>query len=266
MAIRLRPTGSPKRAATVPSANSRPNNQLMPTPKPRSPPAEVICTPVAQQRRPVGGGRVRAELGDQFLIAAARSQDHHGRQPAHPEHDQPGCGPKDDRTASLAGLDRGRDPESVHAALLGRCVHQREERPFDVDAVRIQGADQAPVGQHTDPVGDPGHLVQVVAGHQNAGPSCGPSQQGLAQRDDPGRVEGIGRLVEHDEVGTVLQGRRQPESLLVAQRHPARPNVGVPAQIELVQDSFDRWWGCRPSARERSRAARDRLVRPSRSP
>ena len=61
----------------------------------------------------------------------------------------------------------------------------------------------------------------------------------LADLDDPGRVEAVRRLVEHDEPRPAEQRERDAEALLHAQRERAGLRVGARCQIDEREQLVD---------------------------
>ena len=71
---------------------------------------------------------------------------------------------------------------------------------------------------------------------------CSPAQraQQLADLDDAGGVERVGRLVEDEQLGTVQQRPGEGEPLLVAEREHLGAPVGEPAEPQQLDDLGDR--------------------------
>jgi hypothetical protein len=91
------------------------------------------------------------------------------------------------------------------------------------------------------------HEVELVAGEQHGAAVSGPQPQGLGQARHRHRVQAGERLVEHDDLRIVHQGRGQLETLL----HTARELVGAIAppifQTQLAEKRV------RPAARVTTR-------------
>ena len=84
-----------------------------------------------------------------------------------------------------------------------------------------------------DVVGDPGHLVQVVAGHQHSGPTVGRSPQKGSDENDSGGVKRGGRFVQHQQVRFAEQSAGQAETLPVPGREGSGRAVGPAAEAEV---------------------------------
>jgi hypothetical protein len=77
---------------------------------------------------------------------------------------------------------------------------------------------------------EPVDLGQDVARHEHRHATLGGEvSDQLPDLDDAGRIEAVGRLVEHEEIGLVEQGAREREPLEVAKRQ--RP--GAPIRVGL---------------------------------
>jgi hypothetical protein len=93
-------------------------------------------------------------------------------------------------------------------------------------------------------VGDDLDLVQQVRGQQHRAAACGEVLQQPAHPVDPGRVQAVGRLVEHQHLRLADQGVRDPEPLPHAQRVVAEAPVaflaGQPDQLQHRVDPAPR--------------------------
>ena len=86
-----------------------------------------------------------------------------------------------------------------------------------------------------DAVGQVRDLGEDMARHEDGHAALvGKRAQQLADLDDAGRVERVGRLVEHEHVGRVQERTGEREPLLVAEREPSRALVGVGAQAQSL--------------------------------
>ena len=70
--------------------------------------------------------------------------------------------------------------------------------------------------------------------------SVGERAQQFADLDDAGRVERVGGLVEHEQLGRVQQRAGEREALLVAQRELPGAPVGVRLEASSAIDLGDR--------------------------
>ena len=70
--------------------------------------------------------------------------------------------------------------------------------------------------------------------------SLGERAQQLADLDDAGGVERVGRLVEDEQLGAVQQRAGEREPLLVAEREPPGAPVGVLAEPQQLDGLGDR--------------------------
>ncbi len=82
-------------------------------------------------------------------------------------------------------------------------------------AGRIELADHAAGVNDADPVGDPGHLVEVVAGNQQGRAGGGQLGDQVTQEDDTRRVQRAGGLIEDEQCRLVQDGGGQSEPLPV---------------------------------------------------
>ena len=122
---------------------------------------------------------------------------------------------------------------------------------------------QAPLVDHGDPVGDVLELREHVRAEEDREPVCAGLAHELVEGLLEDRVQPARRLVEHHELGPVLEGLHDPDLLLVALRE--LPGRAVERQVEAA--------GQRPgggevahaleAAEERERLARgEPLVQP----
>ena len=63
--------------------------------------------------------------------------------------------------------------------------------------------------------------------------------QQVADLDDAGRIQPIGRLVQNQQLGIVHQRLGQPQSLRIAQRQRARPPISIGGQPKLFDDAIN---------------------------
>ncbi len=86
----------------------------------------------------------------------------------------------------------------------------------------VDGAadDQATVVDHDGPVADAFDVVVAMGRDEHCGPRIGTSSDDVEHSASPSRVEGRGRLVEQEDVGTASECERQAEPLLFASGHP----------------------------------------------
>ena len=100
--------------------------------------------------------------------------------------------------------------------------------------------DQAALVHDADTVGEVRDLGEDVARHEDGDAALvGERAQQLADLDDAGRVERVGGLVEHEQLGGVQQRAGEREALLVAERELPGAPVGVrlePQQLDRVGD------------------------------
>ena len=95
--------------------------------------------------------------------------------------------------------------------------------------------------QDADAVDEMGDLAQDVARHEDGDALlAGQRAQQLADLDDAGGVERVGRLVEDEQLGTVQQRPGEGEPLLVAEREHLGAPVGEPAEPQQLDDLGDR--------------------------
>src|SRR6478735_1045547 len=85
-------------------------------------------------------------------------------------------------------------------------LHYREEGALEVMASRVELADHPTGVNDADPVGDPGHLVEVVAGHQQRRAGGGELGDEVTQEGDARRVQSAGGLIEDEQCRLVQDG------------------------------------------------------------
>ena len=88
----------------------------------------------------------------------------------------------------------------------------------------VVDGEQPPVEQDRDPIGDAFDLGKDVRGDKDRA-VAGQGPQQAAQLDDLARVEAVGRLVEHQQLGLVQHGLGDRDALPVAARQPADDDV-----------------------------------------
>jgi len=99
----------------------------------------------------------------------------------------------------------------------------------------------------TDPVCQPRHLGQDVAGHEDRQPFlAGQLQQKFPDLDDSGRVQPVGRLIQKDQSWMVQQSFCQPQALGISLREHAGPPLRIGTQPQPLDDLA---YGLRGSAR-----------------
>ena len=91
----------------------------------------------------------------------------------------------------------------------------------ELQAGQLRGevlADEAPVAQHGDAVGEPVHLVEEVGDEQHGDTRCTDPLDDLEQLVDLPRVETRRRLVEDQHLGVDLDGAGDGHELLDGDR------------------------------------------------
>ena len=100
---------------------------------------------------------------------------------------------------------------------------------------------------NADACGQARHFTEDVARHEDGDALLlRQLDEQVADFDDPGRVQAVGGLVQHEQLGVVQQRLGQPQALLVAQRQRAGAPVGISAQTQPFDDVLH---GFRLSAR-----------------
>ena len=108
--------------------------------------------------------------------------------------------------------------------------HQQPPPAVALQLVDVQLLQQAALVDDPDALGQARDLGQDVARHEDRHALlAGQLEQQLADLDDPGRVQAVGRLVQKEQPGLVQQGLGQPQPLGVALRKVAGPPVGIRA-------------------------------------
>ena len=141
--------------------------------------------------------------------------------------------------------------------------HQQPPAPVALQLVHVQLLQQAALVDDADAVRQAGDLGQDVAGHEDRHALfAGQLEQQLADLDDPGRVQAVGRLVQQEQLGVVQQRLGQPQALGVALREGAGPPVGVFGQPQALDDLARRLLAaCRDAGGGRPPGSRGRSAR-----
>ena len=118
-------------------------------------------------------------------------------------------------------------PAAINARL-GRLdvprPQQQPPAPVPLQLVDVQLLEQAALVDDPDALGQARDLGQDVARHEDRHALfAGQLQQQLADLDDPGRVQAVGRLVQEEQPGIMQQGLGQSQPLGVALGKVARP-------------------------------------------
>ena len=115
----------------------------------------------------------------------------------------------------------------------------------------VELLDQPTAVDDPDPGRESIDLGQDVARHEDGHAALpGEVTDQLADLDDPGRVEAVRRLVEHEQLGLVEQRPREREPLQVAERERARASVGVLLEREPLDHPVDdACWSATPARR-----------------
>jgi hypothetical protein len=92
----------------------------------------------------------------------------------------------------------------------------------------VPGVDDA------NPVGQLGHLTDVVRGHEHADSVVGQAAQQVAHLDHTGRVQRVHGLVENQQFWPVHQRQCQAEALPVARGQRTGAHPRVPPEIEAA--------------------------------
>jgi hypothetical protein len=95
------------------------------------------------------------------------------------------------------------------------------------------------VVDHHQPVAGLLDLGEQVAGDEHGGALVGQAAQQVADLDDPGRVQPVGRLVQHQQRRVGQQRGGDAEALLHAQRVGAVGVVGPVGQPDQLQHLLD---------------------------
>ena len=134
-----------------------------------------------------------------------------------------------------------------------------------VAVVGIGGADDAPVPQHRDAVGDREHLAQLVGDEHDRLALVDEAADDAEELVDLARREHGRRLVEDEDVGVAEQRLQQLDALLLADREVLDLGVGVDVEpvllAELARCGRGRCRGRAPArgaARRRARRSRRR--------
>ena len=93
--------------------------------------------------------------------------------------------------------------------------------------------------EHADPGAQLLDLGQQVAGQEDRRPAAVQLEQQLADLVDALRVQAVGRLVEHQQLGTAQQRAGQPEPLPHAQRVRLHRPAADAGQPDLLQHLVD---------------------------
>ena len=149
------------------------------------------------------------------------------------EHAQLARGPLDVGVAG-GGEQRGR-------AVGLRRPHGDVEAFLLAQLLAVELLEQPSVVHDADAVGQVGDLGEDVARHEDgdAALACQRAKQ-LADLDDAGRVQRVGRLVQDEQVGVVQQRPGQREPLPVAEREHAGATVGVVLEVHEPDGLADR--------------------------
>ena len=101
--------------------------------------------------------------------------------------------------------------------------------------------DGAAAGDDGDLVTHLLHLAELVAGQEDRASLVGQLANELADLTDPGGVEAVGRLVEHEQLGVLQQGDADPEPLPHPQRVAPHEIVGPFGQPYSFECGVDGW-------------------------
>ena len=113
--------------------------------------------------------------------------------------------------------------------------------------------------EHADPRAQLLDLGQQVAGQEDRRPGAVQLEQQLADLGDALRVQAVGRLVEHQQLGTAQQRAGQPEPLPHAERVGLDRPPADPGEADLLEhlvDPLPRGCAATPPRPGRRRAAR----------
>ena len=104
-----------------------------------------------------------------------------------------------------------------------------------LQGVAVEFLDQPAPMDDADPVREQVDLAEDVAGHEDrhALVLCQVAEQ-VADLDDAGGIEAVGRLVEDQKFGTMQQGAGEGQPLEVAERQRAGPPAGVGTERQPV--------------------------------
>ena len=93
-----------------------------------------------------------------------------------------------------------------------------EELVLHVSAVWIQAADDLTVMQQQDPISHSGHLIKMLAGHQDRDSVfTGARPQQLADPYHPKRVEAVAGFIQNQHIWLMNQCHSDPKTLPIAQ-------------------------------------------------
>ncbi len=135
-------------------------------------------------------------------------------------HHKQGDGRHRDHTGSaqlerLDGVRRGHRTGSTRLGRLVGGMHHREERPLQVDAVRVQLRHDGAGMDDAHPVGDPQPPRPDGDWRPARPPPPRRAAVELAQQQHPGRVEGVGGFIEDEQPWFVHEGTAQADALAV---------------------------------------------------
>ena len=104
-----------------------------------------------------------------------------------------------------------------------------------INAMRIETADDPTMMQQEDPISHPGHLIQMLAGHQHRDSVvAGPDPQQLADPNHPQRVEAVAGFIQNQHIRPMHQCHRETETLPIAQRQSASRSMQPMVQLQSV--------------------------------
>ena len=91
--------------------------------------------------------------------------------------------------------------------------------------------------QQHDPISHPGHLIEMLAGHQDRDSVfTGAHPQQLADPYHPKRVEAVAGFIQNQHIRPMNQGHRDPETLPIAQRQRASRSMLPMVQLQIGDD------------------------------
>ena len=162
------------------------------------------------------------------------------------------------------GRDRGRSTprrgprlEQCASACGVAHLHDQAPRPPALQLAGAQLLDQPALVDDADARRQAVDLGEDVTGHEHGHAVVrGERAQQVADLDDAGRVEPVGRLVQQQQLGVVEQRGREPQALAVALRERARAALARSARAR----------GARSPARPRRRRRRAAAQPPTGSP
>src|SRR5512133_3837268 len=103
--------------------------------------------------------------------------------------------------------------------------------------MRIEAADDPPVMQQQDPMSHPGHLIEMLAGHQDRDSVlAGTHPQQLADPDHAKWVEAVAGFIENQHIRSMNKGHGEPKTLPIAQRQRASRSMLPMVQLQIGDD------------------------------